>query len=289
MSSIYKLIDSGDYEKLEIIGGFKLIRPALGSPYKKTNPKLWEKPDAHYTKNDTGSGQWKFFRKIPESFSIELGNLSAKIKLTPFGHIGIFPEQESNWDLLQKMGEIQNNFEVLNLFAYSGMSTLAALNGDYSVCHVDSSKGMIAWARENATLSGLADKKVRWIEDDVLKFLKREVKRNHPYKGFILDPPTYGRGAKGEIWKIEDDLIPLIEEMMKLCENKPEFVILSCHSTGFSPLTLTRILQSYIKSEGSYFSKELFIKEDAGGKLPGGFCAYYLSKKFSSLSSHFKI
>jgi 23S rRNA (cytosine1962-C5)-methyltransferase len=187
------------------------------------------------------------------------------------------------------MGEIQNNFEVLNLFAYSGMSTLAALNGDYSVCHVDSSKGMIAWARENATLSGLADKKVRWIEDDVLKFLKREVKRNHPYKGFILDPPTYGRGAKGEIWKIEDDLIPLIEEMMKLCENKPEFVILSCHSTGFSPLTLTRILQSYIKSEGSYFSKELFIKEDAGGKLPGGFCAYYLSKKFSSLSSHFKI
>ena len=133
MSSSYKLIDSGDYEKLEIIGGYKLIRPALGSPYKKTNPKLWEKPDAHYTKNDTGSGQWKFYRKIPESFSIELGSLSAKIKLTPFGHIGIFPEQESNWELIQKMGEIQNNFEVLNLFAYSGMSTLAALNGDYPV------------------------------------------------------------------------------------------------------------------------------------------------------------
>jgi 23S rRNA (cytosine1962-C5)-methyltransferase len=146
---------------------------------------------------------------------------------------------------------------------------------------------MIAWARENAQLSGLADKKVRWIEDDVLKFLKREVKRNHPYKGFILDPPTYGRGAKGEVWKIEDDLIQLIEEMMKLCDNKPEFVILSCHSTGFSPLTLTRILQSYIKSEGSYFSKELFIKEEAGKELPGGFCAYFLGKKFSSLYSHF--
>ncbi|HNN81541.1 MAG TPA: class I SAM-dependent methyltransferase [Leptospiraceae bacterium] len=287
MKQSYRLIDSGDYEKLEIIGGYKIIRPALGSPYKKKDPSLRKNPDAHYLKNDTGSGHWKFYKKIPESFSIEIANLSAKIKLTPFGHIGIFPEQEFNWTLLQKLGGIQNNFEVLNLFAYSGMSTLSAANAGYPVCHVDSSKGMIAWARENAELSNLTDRKIRWIEDDVLKFIKREVKRNRIYKGFILDPPTYGRGAKGEVWKIEDDLIPLIDEMIRLSDGKPEFVILSCHSTGFSPLTLIRILKSFIKEDGFYFSKELFIPEESKENLPGGFCAYFLSKNFSKLKTEF--
>lgn len=282
----YQVLDSGDFEKLEQIGEYKIIRPALSSAYKKSKPEIWKDVSAHYFKNDKGSGFWKYFKTIPESFEVHFGDLSAKLKFTPFGHIGIFAEQENNWNLISKLGSIKNNFEVINLFAYSGMSTLAALNSGYSVCHVDSSKGMISWAKENANLSGLIENKVRWIEDDVLKFLKREVKREKKYKGFILDPPTFGRGAKGEIWKIENDLIPLLEELMKLCDNSPEFVILSCHSSGFSPMTLSRILESMIKIEGRHFYKELYINEKSGKKLPSGFCAYFLSKNFKTVEVH---
>ncbi len=282
----YKVLDSGDFEKLEQIGEFKIIRPSLSSAYKKTNPEIWRDISAHYTKNEKGSGSWRYIKNIPESFEVNFGDLSAKLKFTPFGHIGIFPEQEKNWNLISKFGSIKNDFEVINLFAYSGMSTLAALNSGYSICHVDSSKGMISWAKENATLSGLIENKVRWIEDDVLKFLKREVKREKKYKGFILDPPTFGRGSKGEIWKIENDLIPLLEELMLLCNSAPEFVILSCHSSGFSPMTLSRILESMIKIEGKHFYKELFINEKTGKKLPSGFCAYFLSNTFKSLEVH---
>ena len=282
----YQVLDSGDFEKLEQIGEYKIIRPSLNSAYKKTKPEIWKDISAHYTKNDKGSGSWKYIKKIPESFEINFDELTAKLKFTPFGHIGFFSEQEENWKLIQKLGTIKNNFEVMNLFAYSGLSTLAALNASYSVCHVDSSKGMISWAKENANLSGLLENKVRWIEDDVLKFLKREVRREKTYKGFILDPPSFGRGAKGEIWKIESDLIPLLEELMKLCDNSPEFVILSCHSSGFSPMTLSRILESMIKIEGKHFYKELYIKEKSGKKLPSGFCAYFLSNSFKTVEVH---
>lgn len=283
----YKLIDSGDYEKLEIVGDYKIIRPALSSPYKKSNLKLWNNIDAHYTKNDRGSGEWEFGKKFPESFTIELAGFKIKIKLTPFGHIGIFPEQEFNWNLIGEMGKLKNDFEVLNLFAYSGLSTLSAMKAGFEVCHVDASQGMVNWARENAEISGLADRKVRWIVDDVGKFIKRELKRKRPYKGFILDPPTFGRGAKGEVWKIEEDLIPLLESLLELCDYKPEFVILSCHSTGFSPITLKRILESMIQNKGTYYSKELFIPEESGNVLPGGFCGYFLSNNFNSCKSLF--
>jgi 23S rRNA (cytosine1962-C5)-methyltransferase len=280
----YRLLDSGDFEKLEQIGEYKLIRPSLGSAYKKAKPEQWKAVDAHYKKNDKGSGSWTFHKKIPEAFFIKLNNFRVKIKLTPFGHIGIFPEQEKNWDLIQSLGKIKNDFEVLNLFAYSGLSTLAAINVDYSICHVDSSKGMISWAKENAEASNLLEKKIRWIEDDVLKFLKREVKRGKVYKGFILDPPTFGRGANGEIWKIESDLLPLLEEIMNLCKSKPEFIILSCHSSGFSPLTLSRILESLIKVSGKFYATELSIPEASGKSLPCGFSSYFLGDSFSNIN-----
>ena len=256
----YTLLDSGDLTKLEMVGGYKIIRPSLLSVYKKTNESLWENPDAIFYKNENG-GRWKFFTDIPDSFSITVSNLTVKIKFTPFGHLGLFPEQEQNWNFIRKISQKKKNLEVLNLFAYSGLSTLACLESGFSVCHVDASKGMVDWAKENSQLSSLSEKKVRWIVDDVSKFLKREIRRGKKYEGFILDPPTFGRGSKGEVWKIENDLIPLLDLCMELCQSRPEFVILSCHTNGFSPKNLERILESMILSKGSYAFSELLISE----------------------------
>ncbi|MDF3818288.1 class I SAM-dependent methyltransferase [Leptospira sp. 96542] len=271
----YELLDSGDFSKLEIVGGYKLIRSSPSSAYGKEKPSIWEDAHAKYNKNDTGSGSWQFNKKIPEAFNIRFAELSFKIKLTPFGHIGLFPEQKTNWDRIREIGKKKSGLEVLNLFAYSGGSTLACLASGMSVCHVDASKGMVDWARENSKLSDLDTKPVRWIVDDVLKFIRREIKRGKKYQGLILDPPSFGRGNKGEIWKIEEHLPELMDALMELCNHKPEFVILSCHSQGYSPLTLERILSSRIKQPGNYQTSELFIPETSGKKYPSGFCSFY--------------
>lgn len=286
----YQILDSGDFQKLERVGKFTFVRPSSQSAYPKSSPELWDEPDAIYIKNDKGSGKWKFNGDVPESFVISLkGNSSpilAKIKLTPFGHLGIFPEQVSNWDLLQRIGKKRGKIdedgkeqdrEVLNMFAYSGLSTVAALKAGFSVCHVDASKGMTDWAKENAVTNEVADKKVRWIIDDAVKFVKREIRRKKKYAGFILDPPSFGRGAKGEVWKIEDDLPELLDLMMELCDADPEFIILSCHTSGYSPLILERMLSSRI-SIGHYNSFELVIPEDSGFVYPSGFCSIYRSE-----------
>ncbi|MDX1957218.1 MAG: class I SAM-dependent methyltransferase [Leptospiraceae bacterium] len=280
MKNQYRLIDSGDNQKLEFIGKHKIIRASIGSMYHKKKPDLWKNADAEYIKNETGSGTWKFQEKIPDSIEIELKHgIVMKLKLTPFGHIGIFPEQEKNWELIYKIGRSNPDLEVLNLFAYSGASTIFALKSGMSVCHVDASKGMVDWAMENCTLSGVRDMKVRFIVDDVIKFLRREVNRGKHYHGVILDPPSFGRGAKGEVWKIEKDLPELMSLIEKLTKGKPEFMILTCHSTGFSPIVLERILGSHIQIKGEFQNEELFIREEAGGKLSGGFCARFLSEK----------
>ncbi len=284
----YKILDSGDNEKLEILGKFKIIRPSLSAPFPKKNPKLWNNIDAHYIKTDSGSGYWEYYTKIPESFNLNISEnpfISIKIKFTPFGHLGFFPEQELNWKIINLLGKMYNNHsEILNLFAYSGISTLNALESNFNVCHVDASKGMVDWARENSYLSNLHDRKIRWIVDDVLKFLKREINRNRIYDGVILDPPSFGRGAKGEVWKIENDLVTLMEMIEILTKKDPKFIILSCHTTGFSPIILENFLKSYIKkNSGYYFNRELFIKEESGEKLSGGFCAYYFKDENSSI------
>ncbi|EMG23664.1 S-adenosylmethionine-dependent methyltransferase domain protein [Leptospira interrogans serovar Copenhageni str. LT2050] len=169
----------------------------------------------------------------------------------------------------------------MNLFAYSGISTLAVLDGGASVCHLDSSKGMVDWARDNANASGLAHKKVRWMVEDVLKFLKREIKRGKDYRGFILDPPTFGRGASGEVFKIEKDLPELMDLLMELSGNKPDFIVLTCHSTGFSPLALQRILDGRINNKGSFHIGELSIPETSGRLYPAGSNCIYVSEKLS--------
>jgi 23S rRNA (cytosine1962-C5)-methyltransferase len=279
----YKILDSGDFEKLEVIGNVTLIRPSLNSPYPKKNPELWKNPDGYYEKNNTGSGKWYLHKKVKDSFEFKIyDDIIIKIKLTPFGHLGIFPEQEINWKIIDHLGlKMQGNLEVLNLFAYSGISTLIGLRNGMNLCHVDASKGMVEWARENAELSSLGNKKVRWIVEDVLKFLQREVNRGKIYDGVILDPPSFGRGSKGEIWKIENDLPTLMELVGKLTNFKPKFIIMSCHTTGFSPLILERFLKLYFKENlDGFYSKELYILEDNNEKLSGGFCSYYFSREF---------
>jgi 23S rRNA (cytosine1962-C5)-methyltransferase len=279
----YKILDSGDFEKMEMIGELKLIRPSLNSPYPKKKPDLWKNPDGYYEKNNSGSGKWYLDKKVKDSFPFTLyDDLIIKIKLTPFGHLGIFPEQQINWEALKWIGsKMSSNLEVLNLFAYSGISTLVGLKNGMNLCHVDSSKGMVDWARENADLSLLSHKKVRWIVEDVLKFLKREINRGKIYDGIVLDPPSFGRGSKGEIWKIENDLPVLMEMLAKLTNHKPKFVILSCHTTGFSPIILERFLRLYFdQNQNGFFSRELYVNEESGEKLSGGFCAYYFSQEF---------
>ncbi len=287
----YKVLDSGNFEKLELLGDLKLIRPSLNSPYPQKKPALWKNPDGYYEKNNSGSGKWFLDKKVRDSFPFPLyDDLIIKIKLTPFGHLGIFPEQEINWQILNWIGtEMRTHLEVLNLFAYSGISTLMGLKNGMNLCHVDSSKGMVDWARENAELSNLGQKKVRWIVEDVLKFLKREINRGKIYDGIILDPPSFGRGSKGEIWKIENDLPLLMEMLGKLTNFNPKFIILSCHTTGFSPIILERFLKAYFdKDPNSFYSTELYVKEENGEKLSGGFCAYYFSEDYAECAKFLK-
>ena len=274
----YTLLDSGDGSKLEVIGSSTIVRPSIHSFYAKSSKSIWKDADAVYIKNETGSGAWTFHNSVPEEMKIRYEGFDLLVKLTPFGHIGFFPEQAKNWKLIKAIGKNTSGLEVLNMFAYSGVSTLACLQAGMSVCHLDSSRGMVEWAKQNAKLSGLSEKPVRWIAEDVLKFVKREVSRGKKYHGFILDPPTFGRGSKGEVWKIEKHLKELIDTLLILCDHAPKFVILSCHSTGFSPLTLERVLRTSINGAGKFSSTELYTEEQSGNFLPGGFCAYYLSE-----------
>ncbi|WCL50514.1 class I SAM-dependent methyltransferase [Leptospira sp. GIMC2001] len=274
----YEILDSGNHSKLEKIGPYTLIRASPLSDYPPSKQALWENWDAKYIKNDRGSGSWSYKTKIPESFTLSYAGIKFLTKLTPFGHVGFFPEQVTNWDRVRRIGELTKDLEILNLFAYSGGSTLACLQSGMKVCHLDASKGMVDWARENAKLNQLDDKPVRWIVEDVLKFIGREIKRKKKYQGFILDPPSFGRGSKGEVWKIEEHLGALLDMLMELCDSKPKFVILTCHSQGYSSLALERMLYSRIKIKGTYESSELFLNESSGGKYPAGSCCFFLSK-----------
>ncbi|TGK14074.1 SAM-dependent methyltransferase [Leptospira fletcheri] len=279
-SGTYELLDSGHFKKLERIGAYTIVRPSPVSAWPPTKPALWKDADGEYHRNDKGGGNWKWNLRPEEEFFIEVGPLTVKIRFTPFGHLGLFPEQMENWNRIRLLSsQLSGQGEVLNLFAYSGLSTLSALSGGMSACHLDASKGMVDWARENAEASGLADKKVRWMVEDVIKFLGREIRRKKRYLGFILDPPTFGRGASGEVFKIERDLPEMMDLLMQLCDGKPEFVVLTCHSTGFSPLALRRILEGRIRIEGSYLTEELSIRETAGRSYPAGSNCIFHSKR----------
>ncbi|WP_411676343.1 class I SAM-dependent methyltransferase [Caproicibacter sp.] len=255
----YELIDTSAGERLERWGKVILIRPdpqILWDTPKK-NP-LWEKADARYRRSSTGGGSWQELGRVPPVWSVRYGDLKFRLKTMGFKHTGIFPEQAVNWDLA--MGLIQKanrSVRVLNLFGYTGAATLACLKAGAEVCHVDASKGMVAWARENAAESGLSNRPVRWLVDDCRKFVLREQRRGNKYDCIIMDPPSYGRGPGGEVWKLEEQIYTLISECVPLLSRDPLFFLVNSYTAGLSPAVMEYLLG-------------VLVAKRFGGKLSSG-------------------
>lgn len=259
----YQLLDSGNGRKWERFGDFVLNRPC---PQAIWNPQA--EIEAHAIFNRVEGSKWTFHRKLPESWEIEIGGVAMKISLTDFGHLGVFPEHATLWDWMQSRIALQS--KILNLFAYSGGATLAAAQKGAFVCHLDAAKGMVQWARENAALNNLSGAPIRWIVDDAIKFLRREVKRGARYDGILLDPPTFGRGSKGEVFKIERDIHELVSLCRDLLSEKPRFLILTCHTPGFTPIVLTHLLGQYFNTKIESF--EMLLESKNSFSIPSG-CA----------------
>ena len=278
-----KLLDMANGEKLEKWGDYLLIRPDPQIIWSnKKNARLWEKADARYVRSKTGGGHWEVKNKLPDSWQVSFENLTFNIKPMGFKHTGLFPEQAVNWKyMMDKIKERKHNgkeTKVLNLFAYTGGATVACLSAGASVCHVDSSKGMVAWAKENVLSSGLKDKPVRYIVDDVLKFVSREIKRGNKYDAIVMDPPSYGRGANGEVWSIEKDLENLLKLCVKLLSDSPAFVIINTYTGGLSGTVIQNLLSMKIQDDrkdllnkGSFVTNEIGLKmENSSIVLPCG-------------------
>lgn len=256
----YEIIDTSNGEKLERWGDFFLVRPDPQVIWtsNRTHPK-WKKPNAHYHRSNKGGGEWEFFN-LPQQWSITYKDLTFQLKPFSFKHTGLFPEQAANWDWFSSLiKESKREIRVLNLFAYTGGATLAAAKAGASVTHVDASKGMVAWAKENAMSSGLGDAPIRWIVDDCMKFVEREIRRGKFYDAIIMDPPSYGRGTNGEVWKIEDCIHPLVKACSKLLSDNPLFFLINSYTTGFAPSVLSYLLGLEVQSKygGSIVADEI--------------------------------
>ena len=270
----YELIDASDGERLERWGDYILIRPDPQVIWHgaKTSP-LWKKADASYKRSKSGGGAWQESR-VPESWTIGYRDLRFLIKPMGFKHTGIFPEQAANWDwITEKIKAADRKVKVLNLFAYTGGATVAAAAAGASVCHVDAAKGMVAQAKENARLSGLADAPIRYIVDDCKKFVEREIRRGNTYDGIIMDPPSYGRGPSGEVWKIEECVDEFVALAAKLLSDKPLFFLINSYTTGLSPLAMRYIADLRIRPlrGGRGEAEETALPVSASGTLlPAG-------------------
>ena len=257
----YELLDSGLGRKLERFSSITLDRPCSQAVWlPQMGKELWAKADARYTRDE--NGKWEFAKKPIDPWVLKGTYVDYKLSLTPFGHLGVFPEHHYQWDwMYQTYGEEGlKGCEVLHLFAYSGGGTLAAAQCGARVCHVDASKGMTAWARENATLNALEQAPIRWIVDDVMSFLKKESRRKRKYDAIILDPPSFGRGNKGQVFKIEEQMIPLLELCRELLVPEPKFMLLTCHTPGYTAQTLSNLLYRYTRSfKGTLCSGEMTL------------------------------
>ena len=250
----YELLDATNHNRLERWGQTLLIRPDPQVIWKndETSP-LWAKADAVYYRSAKGGGQWNYHKKLPQKWQIHWNDLTLIVSPTGFKHTGVFPEQAVNWAWYQeKIRQAGRPIRVLNLFSYTGGATLACLAAGASVTHVDASKGMVAWARENAAASELADRPCRWIVDDCVKFVEREIRRGNHYDAIIMDPPSYGRGPKGEIWKIEEAIHPLVKLCAQLLSDEPLFFLINSYTTGLQPAVLTYMLSTELKSFGGH-------------------------------------
>ena len=257
----YQILDMANGEKLEKWNNITLVRPDPQIIWKqKTYPEKWKKADAKYSRSNTGGGAWNYNKKIPSAWQVKYKDLVFNIKPMGFKHTGLFPEQAVNWDwMINKIKSTNKEIRVLNLFAYTGGATVACLSAGASVCHVDSSKGMVSWAKENVTSSGLQDRKVRYIVDDVVKFVNREIRRGNKYDAIIMDPPSYGRGTNGEVWKFEDNIYDLVELCSKVLTDKPLFFLINSYTTGISSMVLENILKLNIHAKGKFSNGEIGI------------------------------
>lgn len=243
----YECLDAGNGEKLERFGSIILRRPDPQAMWNVSNYDKWQDIDAFYHRSDKGGGYWEKKRNIPDSWNISYNGLTFKIGLTNFKHTGIFPEQAANWDfMMKKIANTKRTIKVLNLFAYTGAATVACSKAGAEVVHVDASKGMISWAKENMELSGLSNNKIRFIVDDCLKFVEREARRGNKYDAIIMDPPSYGRGPNNELWKFEDNLYTLIDACMLVLSDEPLFFLINSYTTGISNIVLEDILKTTI-------------------------------------------
>ena len=241
----YKILDMANGEKLEKWGNVVLVRPDPQIIWKeKSYPGKWKTVNAKYNRSKTGGGSWEYKTKIPNNWKIKYKNLTFNIKPMGFKHTGLFPEQAVNWDwMIDKIKKSKREIKVLNLFAYTGGATVACLSAGASVCHVDSSKGMVSWAKENVISSGLEKRPVRYIVDDVIKFVLRETRRGNKYDAIIMDPPSYGRGTNGEVWQFENNIYELIELCIKVLSDNPLFFLINSYTTGISSNVLNNILE----------------------------------------------
>ena len=276
----YELLDCTDGEKLERWGDVILIRPDPQVIWKtgRQHP-LWNRANARYNRSQTGGGSWQVFGKLPDRWEIGYGDLCFNIKTMGFKHTGLFPEQAANWDLVRELIQKENReVKVLNLFAYTGGATVAALKAGAAVTHVDASKGMTQWAKENAASSGVAGEAVRWLVDDCIKFVQREIRRGNRYDIIIMDPPSYGRGPGGEVWKLENEVFDFVALCEQVLSDNAAAMLINSYTTGLSPSVMEYILGSVIvpKHGGSVSGDELGLRvTQTGMALPCGATAIW--------------
>lgn len=278
----YEVIDTSRGEKLERWDKYILVRPDPQVIWDTERiHKGWKRPNAHYHRSSKGGGEWEFF-DLPEQWSVSYNELTFNLKPFSFKHTGLFPEQAANWDWFSELiRDAGRQVKVLNLFAYTGGATLAAASAGASVTHVDASKGMVAWAKENARSSGLEDAPIRWLVDDCVKFVEREIRRGNKYDAIIMDPPSYGRGPKGEIWKIEESIFPFIELCSQILADDPLFLLINSYTTGLQPAVLSYMINTAVVKRfgGRAMSDEIGLPVTQSGLvLPCGASGRYVGK-----------
>lgn len=270
----YQLLDFGDGRRLERLGPLVLDRPCpTAESWRRAQPALWSQADARFERGDAATGQWHARRELPERWNVSHGPLVLELKRTEFGHVGLFPEQADNWDwLAARIAAGPRPFRVLNLFAYTGGSTLAAAAAGAEVVHVDAARNVVAWARQNAILSELGERPIRWIADDALKFVRRELRRGSRYEAVILDPPSYGHGAHGEVWRLAQHLPRLLAMCRDLTAAGRQLMLLTCHTPGYDAQRLEELLAETLADgpSGKITAEELMLTDASGRRLPSG-------------------
>jgi len=269
----YQLLDFGRVRRLERFGPVILDRPCPAVEHAaQSDPAAWATADARFDRGGGEEGQWTLHRELPERWTIAHGSLRLELKRTPQGQVGMFPEQAENWDWIAQQVSRGTPLSVLNLFAYTGGSTLAAAGAGAEVAHVDAARNMVAWARRNAELSGMAESPIRWIADDATKFVKRQLRRGNGYDAVILDPPSYGHGARGEVWRLSLHLGRLLGLCGQLTAGRRRFMLLTCHTPGFGPARLRQMMVEALgeSDPGEVSAGPLAIRSADGRELPSG-------------------